>query len=56
MHALWVCTPPRPAQALPEFRKRVDVLQRLGYLDDERGVTLKGRVLCEINSTQVGGW
>lgn len=35
---------------LPEFNVRVKVLQELGYLDEERTVTLKGRVACEINS------
>ena len=44
-----------PTQALPEFHDRVTVLQRLGYLDSEKAVTLKGRVLCEINSTQASG-
>jgi hypothetical protein len=43
-----------PVQALPEFHQRVEVLQGLNYLDAEKAVTLKGRVLCEINSTQVG--
>ncbi len=37
---------------MPEFHQRVGVLQQLGYLDDDRTVTLKGRVACEINSTQ----
>lgn len=40
---------------LPEFEQRVSVLQRLGYLAPDRSVTLKGRVCCEINSTQVRG-
>ncbi|KAL6770219.1 hypothetical protein ACKKBG_A34065 [Auxenochlorella protothecoides x Auxenochlorella symbiontica] len=35
---------------LPEFHQRVGVLQRLGYLDADRIVTLKGRVACELNS------
>ncbi|KFM25638.1 Helicase SKI2W [Auxenochlorella protothecoides] len=35
---------------LPEFHQRVGVLQRLGYLDADRMVTLKGRVACELNS------
>ncbi len=39
--------------AMPEFEQRVAVLTSLGYLDEERTVTLKGRVTCEINSTQV---
>eukprot|EP00798_Chlamydomonas_sp_ICE-L_P015618 gene15618-21722_t len=37
---------------MPEFQVRVKVLQELGHLDAERTVQLKGRVLCEINSTQ----
>ncbi|EFJ42164.1 hypothetical protein VOLCADRAFT_107417 [Volvox carteri f. nagariensis] len=39
-------------QQLPEFEQRVAVLQRLGYLEADRSVTLKGRVCCEIQSTQ----
>ncbi|GFR45794.1 hypothetical protein Agub_g7248, partial [Astrephomene gubernaculifera] len=39
-------------QQLPEFEQRVGVLQQLGYLGADRGVTLKGRVCCEIQSTQ----
>ncbi len=39
---------------LPEFEQRVRVLQRLGYLADDRSVTLKGRACCEIQSTQAG--
>ena len=35
---------------LPEFNHRVLVLQKLGYLDAEKTVTMKGRVACEINS------
>lgn len=35
---------------LPEYGVRVRVLQRLGYLDAGRSVTLKGRVACEINT------
>lgn len=38
---------------LPEFHLRVSLLQSLGYLDPESTtITLKGRALCEINSTQ----
>ncbi|GAX76723.1 hypothetical protein CEUSTIGMA_g4170.t1 [Chlamydomonas eustigma] len=39
-------------QQMPEFHQRVRVLQQLGYLDEDSVVTLKGRVACEINSTQ----
>ena len=44
---------PPPLWQMPEFHQRVAVLQQLGYLDEDRTVTLKGRVACEINSTQV---
>ena len=37
---------------MPEFHQRIRVLQQLGYVDESRTVTLKGRVTCEINSTQ----
>ncbi|MEW5316769.1 MAG: hypothetical protein WDW38_008119 [Sanguina aurantia] len=39
-------------QQMPEFEQRVAVLQELGYLDESRCVAMKGRVLCEVNSTQ----
>ncbi|KAF5841458.1 NUC185 domain-containing protein [Dunaliella salina] len=39
-------------QALPDFRKRVAVLQHMGYLDPQQKVLLRGRVACEISSTQ----
>ena len=35
-------------QQMPDFEARVTVLQRMGYLDEHRTVTLKGRVACEI--------
>ena len=35
---------------LPEFRQRCAALRRLGYLDADGMVTLKGRVACELNS------
>jgi len=35
---------------MPEFEKRVVVLQTLKYLDKDRTVQLKGRVACEVNS------
>ena len=38
---------------MPEFHQRIKILQQLGYVNEDRGVTLKGRVTCEINSTQV---
>ena len=33
---------------MPDFEARVEVLRAMGYLDDDRTVTLKGRVACEI--------
>ena len=33
---------------MPDFEARVAVLQHMGYLDENRTVTLKGRVACEI--------
>jgi len=33
---------------MPDFEARISVLQRMGYLDENRTVTLKGRVACEI--------
>ncbi|KAI3427058.1 hypothetical protein D9Q98_006998 [Chlorella vulgaris] len=35
---------------LPEYRQRVKVLQRMGYLERDQSVTMKGRVACEVNS------
>eukprot|EP00850_Spirogloea_muscicola_P020625 SM000222S06966 [mRNA] locus=s222:39028:49965:- [translate_table: standard] len=35
---------------MTDFQCRVDVLQHLNYVDDERVVQLKGRIACEINS------
>lgn len=35
---------------MPDFEQRVEVLQRLSYLDKSNAVQLKGRVACEINS------
>ncbi|EFN56807.1 hypothetical protein CHLNCDRAFT_144334 [Chlorella variabilis] len=35
---------------LPEYHQRVKVLQRLGYLERDQAVTMKGRVACEVNS------
>jgi antiviral helicase SKI2 len=33
---------------MPDFEQRVRVLRRMGYLDHDKTVTLKGRVACEI--------
>ncbi|KAK9827734.1 hypothetical protein WJX81_007278 [Elliptochloris bilobata] len=35
---------------MPEFRQRVEVLRRLGYIAQDNTVQLKGRVACEMNS------
>lgn len=37
-------------QQLPEYHQRVKVLQRIGYLERDQTVTMKGRVACEVNS------
>lgn len=37
---------------MPEFYQRLAVLRRLGYVTGDDTVSLKGRVACEINSTQ----
>ncbi|KAL4444150.1 hypothetical protein ABPG75_011887 [Micractinium tetrahymenae] len=37
-------------QQLPEYHQRVKVLQRMGYLERDQTVTMKGRVACEVNS------
>jgi len=35
-----------------DFDRRVRVLQQLSYLNEDSSVQLKGRVACEINSTE----
>jgi antiviral helicase SKI2 len=37
-------------ELLPEYEKRIKVLQKLNFLDNDNTVLLKGRVACEINS------
>lgn len=37
---------------LPDYEQRLDVLESLGFIDENHNVVLKGRVACEINS----GW
>ncbi|KAL6450075.1 SKI2 Antiviral helicase SKI2 [Candida maltosa Xu316] len=37
---------------LPDYEQRLQVLEALGYIDDQHNVVLKGRVACEVNS----GW
>lgn len=36
---------------LPEYQARVRLLKKLEYIDDHSNVLLKGRVACEINTT-----
>ena len=38
---------------LPDYHQRVDVLNRLGYIDDNKRVKLKGRVACEMGSQEL---
>ena len=35
---------------LPDYEKRLTVLQKIGFIDSNQNVSLKGRVACEINS------
>ncbi|CUM67469.1 uncharacterized protein PRCAT00005165001 [Priceomyces carsonii] len=39
-------------ELLPDYEQRLDVLESLGFVDQNHNVVLKGRVACEINS----GW
>jgi antiviral helicase SKI2 len=38
-------------QQMPDFQQRIEVLQHVGYIDTDLVVQLKGRVACEINSS-----
>jgi antiviral helicase SKI2 len=38
---------------LPDYHQRVDVLKKLGYIDDNKRVKLKGRVACEMGSQEL---
>ena len=38
---------------LPDYHQRVEVLQRLGYIDENKRVKLKGRVACEMGSQEL---
>lgn len=40
-------------QLLPEYRQRVEVLKRLGFIDAATNVQLKGRVGCEISNHEL---
>lgn len=37
-------------QQMPEYHQRMEVLKHMGYVDQERVVQMKGRVMCELNS------
>ncbi|KAF2073048.1 hypothetical protein CYY_005631 [Polysphondylium violaceum] len=39
-------------QLMPNFQTRLDILEQLGYIDDEKNVLLKGRVSREINTCE----
>lgn len=39
-------------ELMPDFRQRVEVLERLGYTDSGR-VLLKGRAMCEVNCCEL---
>jgi antiviral helicase SKI2 len=36
----------------PDFQQRKAVLKKLGYLDENEAVTVKGRVACEVNTCE----
>ncbi|KAA0203954.1 hypothetical protein HAZT_HAZT012167 [Hyalella azteca] len=40
-------------QLHPEYQMRIDVLKELGYIDDNKTVTLKGKVACEIGNHEL---
>ena len=37
---------------LPEYRERVEVLKELRYVDQNNTVTLRGRVACEVSTSE----
>jgi len=39
-------------QLMPNFQTRLNILEQLGYIDDEKNVLLKGRVSREINTCE----
>ncbi|ABN68267.2 predicted protein [Scheffersomyces stipitis CBS 6054] len=39
-------------ELLPDYAQRLQVLETMGFIDEQQNVVLKGRVACEINS----GW
>ena len=38
---------------LPDYHQRVEVLKKLGYIDENKRVKLKGRVACEMGSQEL---
>ena len=40
-------------QLLPEYQQRIELLQRLNYIDAHKAVQLKGRVACEISNHEL---
>ena len=36
---------------MPEYLQRVQVLKNTGFIDDEKVVQMKGRIMCELNSS-----
>ena len=36
-------------QLVPEYHDRLNVLQQMGYIDENGTVQLKGRVACEVH-------
>lgn len=37
-------------QQMPEYLQRVRVLQQTGFIDEDKVVQMKGRIMCELNS------
>ncbi|OMJ08276.1 Antiviral helicase SKI2 [Smittium culicis] len=38
-------------ELIPEYQSRLSVLERFGYIDEHKNVTLKGRVACQISTS-----
>ncbi|OLY81370.1 putative ATP-dependent RNA helicase [Smittium mucronatum] len=38
-------------ELIPEYQSRLSVLEKLGYIDEQKNVTLKGRVACQISTS-----
>lgn len=39
-------------QLLPDYEQRIAVLKDLGFIDENSRVELKGKVACEVKTTQ----